>query len=228
MSYVVFKLSSEALLQSVRHSIVLGKNIHTAEFSQGTFSCHSTVLDKPTRISIMPDETNKIENSMLTLSTHREILKFLNDAVRAEDLVHGRQSTAHIHPAEGHAEHESKEKKKILERKVADSIVKLREERFPLGFTNIADLVQARVLDEQVLGGLIANLGRCARGEWEDFPVDIPRRGDGTRDGVVHAALLKNGKVLFITADETTLLWNPDDTTAATFEDPALMGAFII
>ena len=108
---VVFILSSEALLLSVRHSIVLGKNIHSAEFSQGTFSCHSAVLDKPTRISIMPDETNKIENSMLTLSTHREILKFLNDAVRAEDLVHGRQSTAHVHPAEGHAEHESKEKK---------------------------------------------------------------------------------------------------------------------
>lgn len=36
----------------------------------------------------------------------------------------------------------------------------------------------------------------------------------------MHAALLHTGKVLFITADETTLLWNPDDTTPATFEDP--------
>lgn len=39
-------------------------------------------------------------------------------------------------------------------------------------------------------------------------------------DGVVHAIMLKTGKVLFITADQTTLLWNPEDATAATFEDP--------
>jgi hypothetical protein len=32
--------------------------------------------------------------------------------------------------------------------------------------------------------------------------------------------MLHTGKVLFITADETTLLWNPNDTTPATFEDP--------
>jgi hypothetical protein len=31
---------------------------------------------------------------------------------------------------------------------------------------------------------------------------------------------LHTSKVLFITADETTLLWNPDDATPATFEDP--------
>ena len=47
-----------------------------------------------------------------------------------------------------------------------------------------------------------------------------PRRGPGGYDGIVHAAMLHTGKVLFITADETTLLWNPNDTTPATFEDP--------
>lgn len=37
---------------------------------------------------------------------------------------------------------------------------------------------------------------------------------------MVHAALLHTGRVLFITADETTLLWNPEDATPTAFEDP--------
>ena len=41
-----------------------------------------------------------------------------------------------------------------------------------------------------------------------------------SRDGVVHAALCHTGKVLFITADETTMLWDPNNTTASTFENP--------
>ncbi|MHC4952531.1 MAG: galactose oxidase-like domain-containing protein [Planctomycetota bacterium] len=36
----------------------------------------------------------------------------------------------------------------------------------------------------------------------------------------MHAALLKSGQVLFITADETTLLWDPEDPTPSTWEDP--------
>lgn len=41
------------------------------------------------------------------------------------------------------------------------------------------------------------------------------------RDGIVHAIMLKSGQVLFITGDETTLLWNPEDTNPLTsFEDP--------
>jgi hypothetical protein len=57
-------------------------------------------------------------------------------------------------------------------------------------------------------------------GSWSVFPQSIPRRGPGGYDGVIHAALLHTGKVLFITADETTLLWDPENTTASTFEDP--------
>ena len=57
-------------------------------------------------------------------------------------------------------------------------------------------------------------------GSWSVFPQNIPRRGPGGYDGVVHAALLHTGKVLFITADETTLLWDPEDTTPSTFENP--------
>ena len=156
----------------------------------------------------------------LTPANHRAILNFLNDAVRAEDLVYGRQSTAHVHPAETHPEHIAVKKKQILELRVADAIMKCRVERFPLGFTNIRDLLEAEVINERVIGVLISCLGSSTMGEWDDFPLPIPLRGKMTYTGVLHAALLKNGKVLFITADETTLLWNPEDTTAATFEDP--------
>ena len=45
-------------------------------------------------------------------------------------------------------------------------------------------------------------------------------RGLRTHEGVVHAALLRTGKVLFITADETTLVWDPEDVTAAAFQEP--------
>ena len=57
-------------------------------------------------------------------------------------------------------------------------------------------------------------------GRWDTFPLPIPRRGPGGIDGVVHAALCHTGKVLFITAAETTMLWDPTNTAASTFEDP--------
>jgi hypothetical protein len=70
------------------------------------------------------------------------------------------------------------------------------------------------------LEDLIRHFGYLFYGRWSFFPQQIPRRGPGGYDGVVHAALPHTGKVLFITADETTLLWDPTDTTPATFEDP--------
>ena len=45
-------------------------------------------------------------------SEHRLILKFLNDAVRAEDLMYGRPLTTHVHPTEVHPEHHDHEHKR--------------------------------------------------------------------------------------------------------------------
>ena len=38
-------------------------------------------------------------------SVHRLILQFLNEAVRAEDLMYGMPTRTHVHPTEVHPEH---------------------------------------------------------------------------------------------------------------------------
>ena len=163
--------------------------------------------------------TEKIKNCKLESSTHRLVLNFLNEAVRVEDLVYGKPPSIHVHPTE-HPEHHIEKRQEIIDFETAKDIIELRNKKFPLGFRHIDELRELRRFTDKILDRLILPFSDSVIGEWNDFPVDIPRRGNGSRDGVVHAALLKTGKVLFITADETTLLWDPEDTTATTFEDP--------
>jgi galactose oxidase-like protein len=108
----------------------------------------------------------------------------------------------------------------ILDPEIAQEIIDFRDRDFPLGFRNLKerDALEAFGRDQvDILRHVFSNL---FYGSWSVFPQSIPRRGPGGYDGVVHAALVRTGKVLFITADETTLLWNPDDLTPATFQDP--------
>jgi hypothetical protein len=153
---------------------------------------------------------------------HRLILKFLNDAVRAEDLMYGRPPTTHVHPTDVHPEHHDHEhkRKEIINRELAHRILDLRDKKFPLGFRHWEELLNIKDFLPHLLDDLVFSFSRSVIGEWTDFPVNVPRRGNMSMDGVVHAILLKTGKVLFITADETTLLWNPEDSTPATFENP--------
>lgn len=175
------------------------------------------------------DQPTKLEFGM-----HKQILNYLNEAVRVDDLMFGKPETAHTHgevlPAD-HAEHDDQggehggHRDAIIDAKTAKSIMALKVERFPTGFRHVDDLRERLGAFDGVLDGLIDRFSPAVRGCWTDFPIDIPRRGLQNRDGIVHAAMLRktdgnNGKVLFITADETTLLWNPEDTTPATFEDP--------
>lgn len=165
------------------------------------------------------------EDIQLPASIHRDILFYLNDAVRAEDLMYGKPSTLHIHPKD-HPEHHTHKREALIDHDTASDIMQLREKAFPLGFRHINDLRVLRRFNFELLDRLIFPFSARVRGQWQEFPIDIPRRGNGTMDGVVHAALLKksagnNGRVLFITADQTTLLWDPEDTTASTFSDPA-------
>ena len=166
------------------------------------------------------DVTPRLER--LTHSEHRHLLNHLNQAVREDDLIYGLPETAHAHPKDPHPEHSHhhEHRHQLLEPKVAKTIIELKKNKFPLGFRHWRDL---RIIEEfraEWLDDLIFSFSNSVLGEWNDFPVDIPRRGDMSRDGIVHAIMLKTGKVLFITADETTLLWNPEDTTPASFEDP--------
>lgn len=154
---------------------------------------------------------------------HRMLLKRINEAVRADELVYGKPLTGHVHPKHVHPEHEHEhhEPEPLIDPKWARKILEFRDERYPLGFRHWEELREIRDFRAELLDRLVFSVSSAVLGRWDDFPVDIPRRGDGTKDGVVHAALLKSGKVLFITADETTLLWDPEDATAGTFEDPA-------
>jgi hypothetical protein len=112
------------------------------------------------------------------------------------------------------------ERRRILDPAVAEEVIELRDREFPLGFRNVKELLGVRGFEQEHLDVLRYAFGNRFYGRWSVFPQAIPRRGPGGYDGVVHAALLHTGQVLFITADETTLLWNPGDPTVATFEDP--------
>jgi hypothetical protein len=161
--------------------------------------------------------------AQLEPAVHRRILGFLNEAVQPQDLLYEKlpppiPETDHVH--EDHPEERTLERRKILDPDIAGEIIAFRDREFPLGFRNVKELLDLTVFNPGHLDTLQHAFSNSFYGSWSVFPQNIPRRGPGGYDGVVHAALLHTGKVLFITADETTLLWNPDDPTPATFEDP--------
>jgi hypothetical protein len=160
----------------------------------------------------------------LSASHHRRVLAFLNEATRAEDLMFEKLPMSHFENAEGamimdeQADMQRKPRK-IVDAKTAKEIIGFRDKEFPIGFRHIDELKELK-LDLRHLRDLLHWLSETFYGSWEAFPQPIPRRGPGSYDGIVHAAMLHTGQVLFITADETTLLWDPEDTSPATFEDP--------
>lgn len=168
---------------------------------------------------------NKLETKTfkLDIAVHRRILNFLNEAIQPEDLVHEKvpPPNPEVDPIhEDNPEERKPKRKQILDFEVAKALIEFRDQEYPLGFRNLKEVMFLKVVDRRLLDVLLHHFSHTFFGSWSVFPQPIPRRGPGTNDGVVHAALLHTGKVLFITADETTLLWNPDDTTPATFEDP--------
>ena len=153
---------------------------------------------------------------------HRRILTFLNAAILPSDLEFAKPLFIHDHeglPIGGHAHGDSPARReRILDTAVTRRILALRDAENPLGFTHLRQLT-TEILDA-VLEPLQHHLGEHTYGEWASGPQAIPMRGLRTHEGVVHAALLRTGKVLFITADETTLVWDPEDVTAAAFQEP--------
>jgi hypothetical protein len=176
-----------------------------------------------------PDIERDQRDPLVNPAFHRRLLTFLNQAVTPEDLMYDKLPVVHAEGGlvhQGNPVHEDNPDamgmtpKAIMGRDTATRILELREREFPLGFRNISELTARRVVDLDRLGGFFHWFSDRQYGRWDPFPQPIPRRGPGTIDGVVHAALCHTGQVLFITADETTLLWDPTNTTASTFEDP--------
>jgi hypothetical protein len=173
-----------------------------------------------------PQQLNGVQ---LELAVHRRVLNFLNEAILPQDLIYEKPPPPN---PEMDATHEHDDlsgdrstgqvlaRRKILDQDVADEIIEFRDREYPLGFRNIRELLGLKGFNLEHLDVMRHHFSQSVYGAWSVFPQGIPRRGPGGYDGVVHAALLHTGRVLFITADETTLLWNPDDSTPATFEDP--------
>ncbi len=159
----------------------------------------------------------------LDLATHRRVLDFLNEAIQPQDLIFEKRPPPNPemdHAHEDNREEQALDRRRILDPDIAREIIEFRDREFPLGFRNVRELLELEAFTLEHLDILQHAFSNSFYGSWSVFPQNIPRRGPGGYDGVVHAAILHTGRVLFITADETTLLWNPDDTTPATFEDP--------
>ncbi len=173
------------------------------------------------RAKAAPRGDRALDAAMADPAIHRRVVKFLNDAIRPEDLMYEKAQVAH---GEGDLFHEDnpaerkRRRQRIVDYDIAKELLVFRDTEYPLGFRNLKEL--AIRLDLGRFRHLFDRFSNAFFGSWSDFPQPIPRRGPGSYDGVVHAALMHTGKVLFITADETTLIWDPEDTTAATFEDP--------
>jgi hypothetical protein len=159
----------------------------------------------------------------LKAAIHRRILRFLNDAVSAADLEHAKPFSIHDHegvPIHGHDDGLAHRGEPLLDTDTATRVLELRDREYPLGFRHVRELIDGSRLDAKSLDTLRHHFGEANLGGWSEFPQRIPDRGPGEYEGVVHAALLHTGEVLFITADETTLLWNAEDTTPTSFQDP--------
>src|SRR5215216_3375081 len=169
------------------------------------------------------ERTSAKANMQLELAVHRRILNFLNEGIDPQDLMYEKLAPPNpemdqVHDAR--PREQALDRRKILEPDIAKEIIEFRDREFPLGFRDVYELLKLKTFNLQHVDALKHHFGNGFYGSWSVFAQRIPRWGPGGYDGVVHAALLHTGRVLFITADETTLLWNPDDTTAATFEQP--------
>ena len=128
---------------------------------------------------------------------HRRLLEHLNHAVRADDLAFAPLGVVRGDGALFPDHDLDEPRRALLPLDVAEAVLELRDEYFPLGFRHVIDV--RNVFDPERWRWLLEWLSRRSKGSWSDFAQRIPRRGPGHYDGIVHAAVLHTGDVLFIT-----------------------------
>lgn len=149
---------------------------------------------------------------------HRRVLRFINSAASPLDLMQTPLPT----PPEDHlgdADIEDLRLKKprpLLDAKAAKAIFQLREEKYPLGFRHLDEVLQLHHIN---ILGLLHWLGPSLYGEWNTLPYQIVNAANA-QVGVVHAALLHTGKVIFIADDASTPIWDPSDELNPQFDFP--------
>jgi hypothetical protein len=196
---------------------------------------HEKPRTTPLNAKRIADPPKDVEDDVaVNAALHRRVLNFLNDAVSPDDLMFEKVVIVHAEGAagplmnpghngngNGNGEGMGGRGLKVMTEDAATRLLEFRNREFPLGLRSIRELQPLKFIDREWLHHLLSCFSDRLYGRWETFPVPIPRRGNGTMDGIVHASLCHTGKVLFITADETSLLWDPNNPTPATFEDPA-------
>jgi hypothetical protein len=125
-------------------------------------------------------------------ATHRRILAFINDAIRPEDLANAKgqilgEGAAH---EDGAAQRAPKSPKRLVDPSTARKLLEFRDREYPLRFRHLREIIDAGILDSDVLERIRHYFSSRYYGSWAVFPQPIPRRGPGAYNGVVHAAML--------------------------------------
>ena len=171
------------------------------------------------RVSRSQNTAKKQEKLISELSSahHKRILRFLNAAGSAHDLLRvpvspmGAEQMADMGPGMAGMEKQAR----LMNEESAQAVFELREREFPLGFANISQLTRLARIDIRLL---IEWLSDSMFGSWQTLPYTIPRPGGGNVS-IVHAALLHTGKVLFLD-DGPTPIWDPTDEVNPQFTFP--------
>ena len=161
------------------------------------------------------EQENKI--GKLNPAHHKRILKFINNAGSPFDLMNTpvRPMSVEQMGDMGPGDAQMQKQIKLMDARSAHAIFELREREFPLGFTNIHQL--ATIANINIIK-FLDWLSDSTYGSWQTLPYIIPRQGGGSVS-IVHAALLHNGKVLFLD-DGPTPIWDPNDEVNPQFEFP--------
>ena len=94
-----------------------------------------------------------------------------------------------------------------------EALIKLRDDRGILGFHHVRELLDLLDFNLDRIRGLLILFGPATHGAWATDPLPL-NDPDGDLFGPIHAALLKNGKVLFIGhhgGESGTIVWDPSD-----------------
>jgi hypothetical protein len=153
----------------------------------------------------------KEDDPPINPKTHRRVLRFINAAQTAEDLVVAPNDRK---VADEEQEHEDSgaevpELRQALKREDAVALIEARDRQSPLhGFAHLRELVAINPNFADLLPDLMQCFGPAKYGRWDML---YPLNPGGTPMAIEHAALMRTYKVLFLADGTDTAVWDPSD-----------------
>lgn len=142
----------------------------------------------------------------------RRVLNFFNAARFAEQLTvapHDRlEVDEETHHTGDHRAHFHHHEERLIGSELAKVLLLERDRNHPLGLRNAQDLTALHPRIAELFPGILAAFGAATYGRW-DLLYDL--EVGGTHIEIEHAALLRNGHVIFLADGTDTLLWDPSD-----------------